>query len=131
MGETAAQRQQRLARVTVPFVLLDGVVFLLLVVDGAVDFNDEAYGGAAKIRNEAVNGELATEFDAAHLFAPQTLPKLRFRGRRLLAHLPGQRLELGPECRWRLPVVVGEAFGFVCHGCYRLAGGFTPPADLI
>ncbi len=75
---------------------------------GAIDFDDEANAGGAKIGDKALNRKLTPEFDTTDLVLVQSLPEFGFgRGERF-AHLAGERLEFMPEVGWWLPVVAGE-----------------------
>jgi hypothetical protein len=88
-----------------------GAVFVavgLLVVDGAVEFDGEADGGAAEIEDEGADGVLAPEFEAGEATITEVGPEDVLGGCGVLAEKTG-----------RVDVVASWLEG--AHGC-------SPPA---
>jgi hypothetical protein len=61
-----------------------GVLLGLVVVDGAIDFDDEVGSGAVEVENERPDRVLITEAESSDLSITQRIPEYSF-GRRQLA----------------------------------------------
>jgi hypothetical protein len=77
-------------------LLAEGVFLRGVLVDGAIDFDDQVNGGAVEIDQKAVNGMLPAEFKIVELAVAQGLPEGVFARRWFVAHFTGQGFEFIP-----------------------------------
>ena len=83
--------------------LADGVFLRRVLVNLAVDFDDEIVVRGEKIDDEAFDAVLAAEF-CARCLRSHMLPETVFGGSWRLPHLPRQRLEPCHRWRWGAPL---------------------------
>ncbi len=81
-------------------LLACSISLLLRRVDGAINLDDEAFGGAEQVHHEGAKGLLAAEPAPVELPASQGSPQNCLTRRGLLAELPGDLYHLGSK-RWR------------------------------
>ncbi len=71
-----------------------GVLFVLCIMNAAVNLDDEMGFGTQEVNDEAINDFLATKMESREAMCAQMLPKDGFRRRHRMTQFPRALLEI-------------------------------------